>query len=174
MKEIKFACPQCGQHIACDRDYVDMCLLCPSCGHPMEVPRLSPGEAEHPEICLVASTPTPKRRFTSHLPAIDVWTEHQWEERCLQAAGPAQQLPAWLVCALGTLVVAAVLKAVLAPVWGIVLSVLLGTVLSCYLLAKNRTIADPKNVAGTIGLFLLAVPALALGLLFIGCATGCR
>ena len=41
MSEIKFACPHCSQHVACDRDYADMCVVCPSCGKPMEVPRLS-------------------------------------------------------------------------------------------------------------------------------------
>ena len=50
MKEIKFACPQCGQHIACDRDYADMCIA---------VPRVQPADgsaaAEHLRGCPLGS-----------------------------------------------------------------------------------------------------------------------
>ena len=36
---IKFACPNCGQHIEADSDMVGMDLDCPVCGHPFRVPR---------------------------------------------------------------------------------------------------------------------------------------
>jgi hypothetical protein len=180
MKEIKFACPGCGQHIACDRDYADMCIVCPACNQPMEVPRLITSEAVHSEACIVASIPTPKQRFASRIPTIDLWTENEWDERYRAANTEPQQTPAWVVSALGTLIAAAVLKAGLAPGWAVVLCVLAGSALSCYLLAENRTLTNASPGLSTaggvatlvlkIGLVLLAIPVLALGVLFIGCA----
>jgi hypothetical protein len=178
MKEIKFACPQCGQHIACDRDYADMCIVCPACGQPMEVPRLSAVAASHPDLCLVASTPTPKQRFSSRIPTIGLWTEKEWEERYRAATTQPQQTPAWLVSALGTVVLAAILKAGLAPGWTVVLCVVTGTALSCYLLAKNRTLTNESSVSATVGglvylmlWLVLGIPVVAVGVIFVGC--GC-
>src|SRR5215471_10298253 len=80
MSEIKFACPHCSQHIACDRDYADMCIVCPTCGQPMEVPLLTATEASHPELCVVASTPRPRQHLSSRIPTIDLWKEDEWKE----------------------------------------------------------------------------------------------
>ena len=107
MSEIKFACPHCAQHIACDRDYADMCIVCPTCGQPMEVPRLSAAEPSHPDMCVMASIPRPKQRFTSRIPTIDLWKENEWEERYRAAATPSQQTPVWVLSALGTVIAAA-------------------------------------------------------------------
>lgn len=180
MSEVKFACPHCGQHIACDGGYADMCIVCPSCGQPMEVPRLSVAEASHPDMCVVASIPQPKQRFASRIPTIDLWKEDEWEERYRAAATPPQQMPMWLVSALGTVIAAAVLRASLAPTWAIVLCVLAGSGLSCFFVAKGQK--DPQasgaytglegvgSVMVRIFLVLLAIPVVALGVLFIGCA----
>jgi hypothetical protein len=180
MSEIKFACPHCGQHIACDRDYVDMCIVCPTCGKPMEVPRLSAAEASHPDMCLVASIPQPRQRFTSRIPTIDLWKEDEWEERYRAATAPAQQTPAWLLSALGTVIAAALLKATMMPAWAVILCVLAGTGLSCFFVAKGQSISGEPAAypgAGAVGsaivrifLVLLAIPFVALGVLFIGCA----
>ena len=179
MSEIKFACPHCGQHIACDRDYVDMCIVCPICGQPMEVPRLSAAEASHPDMCVVASIPQPKQRFTSRIPTIDLWKEDEWEERYRAAATPPQQTPVWLLSALGTVIAAALLKATLAPAWAIVLCLLAGTALSCVFVAKGQTVPEASaaypgagavvSVIVRIFLVLLAIPVVALGVLFVGC-----
>ena len=180
MSEIKFACPHCGQHIACDRDYADLCIVCPACGQSMEVPRLSAAAPSHPDMCVVASIPQSKQRFTARIPTIGLWKEEEWEERYRAAATPPQQTPVWLLSALGTVIAAALLKATLAPAWAIVLCVLAGTGLSCFFVAKGRTIpetsaAHPKlgavvSVVTYIWLLLLAIPFVALGVLFIGCA----
>src|SRR5512137_2248189 len=124
MSEIKFACPHCGQHIACDRDYVDMCIVCPTCGKPMEVPRLSAAEASHPDMCVVASIPQPRQRFISRIPTIDLWKEEEWEERYRAAVTPAQQTPLWLLSAMGTVIAAALLKATMMPAWAVILCLL--------------------------------------------------
>jgi hypothetical protein len=39
--EVKFACPHCAQHIACDPAYCGTRIECPSCRCQMMVPRLS-------------------------------------------------------------------------------------------------------------------------------------
>jgi hypothetical protein len=177
MSEVKFACPHCRQHIACDSDYADMCIVCPSCQKPMEVPRLSAADASHPAMYLVASVPAPKQRFSSRIPTIDLWREKEWDERYRAMTTPEQPTPAWVMSGVGTLIAAAVLKAARAPAWGIILCVLAGTALSAYLVYKRRMIATvPLGTAGTfvkviagIGLLILAIPAVALGILFIGC-----
>jgi hypothetical protein len=182
MIEIKFACPHCAQHVACDRDYADMCIVCPACGQPMEVPRLSAAERLHPDICVVASTPQPKQRFASRIPTIDLWKEDEWEERYQAAATAPEQTPAWALSALGTLIVAALLKAAMLPFWEIALCVLAGTVLSCWLLAKGQTVAasphsgrgDAFSAVVHIVLLLLIIPLVALGLLFVGCVVCAR
>lgn len=181
MSEVKFACPHCGQHIACDRGYVDMCIVCPTCGKPMEVPRLSAAEASHPDMYLVASVPQPKQRFTSRIPTIGMWTEEEWEERYRAASTPPQQMPVWLMSAMGTVIAAAILKAILSPNWAIVLCVLAGTGLSCFFVARGQRVPGTSAVypelgrlVGLVVLVLFAIPVVALGVLFIGCARSCQ
>jgi hypothetical protein len=182
MSEIKFACPHCGQHIACNPDYADMCIVCPTCHQPMEVPRLDTAGAAHPDIYLVASIPKPRQRLSSRIPTIDLWREREWEAHYLAAAEPAQQTPARLVCAGGTLIAAMLLRAGQQPLWAVVACVAIGTVLSCVLLAKGKTVAAPLpglsglspvlSIVVWIGLLLLAIPGAAVVILFVGC-TAC-
>jgi hypothetical protein len=146
----------------------------------MEVPRLSTAEASHPDMCVVASTPQPRQRFTSRIPTIDLWKEEEWEERYRAAVTPAQQTPLWLLSAMGTVIAAALLKATMMPAWAVILCLLAGTGLSCYFVAKGQTVPlAPAAYSGSgavgsaivrIFLVLLAIPFVALGVLFIGCA----
>jgi hypothetical protein len=142
----------------------------------MEVPRLSAAEASHPDMCVVASVPQPKQRFTSRIPTIGLWTEEEWEERYRAAATPPQQMPVWLVSAMGTVIAAALLKASLAPTWAIVLCVFAGTGLSCFFVARGQRVPGTSAIYPELGrlisivfLVILAIPAVALGVLFIGC-----
>lgn len=179
MSEIKFACPHCGQHITCDAGYADLSIQCPTCNRPMEVPRLSALDPAHPDLCLVAEKPRPKPRLAARIPTIDVWTEPEWTERYRAATTPPERIPAWIVSALGTVIAAALVRAAQAPTWVIILSVVGGSGLSCLLLMKQQSLptdapssVDLTGVLGTlakIGLVLLAIPVIALGVLFIGC-----
>ena len=176
MSEIKFACPSCGQHIACDRDYADMCIVCPECHQPMEVPRLSAAAPSHPDLCLVASRPAPKRRMSSRIPTIDLWTEREWEQRYSETASQPQQTPAWIISALGTIIGAAILRAMQVTNPIIIVLIVAGTALSCYLMATKQAVQGESPNAGrvvslvlTIGLLILAIPVVALGVLFLGC-----
>ena len=96
MSEIKFACPHCAQHVACDGDYADMCIVCPGCGKPLVGPILSATDAAHPDICLVAATPVPRQKFRSRVPMLDPWTEDEWEKHFSAVTGEEpRRTPLW-------------------------------------------------------------------------------
>lgn len=96
MSEIKFACPHCAQHVACDSDYADMCIVCPGCGKPMVVPILSAMDAAHPNLCLVAATPVPRQKFRSRIPTLNLWTEEDWAEHYEATTGESpRRVPLW-------------------------------------------------------------------------------
>lgn len=173
MSEIRFACPHCQQHIACDPGYVDMCIVCPGCGKPMVVPVLSASETAHAGTCIVASIPTPKRRLTSRVPTIDVWGREEWAEHLQavdQTASPP--MPLWALSALVTLILAVFLRALAAQPWMIFACVALGTILSVVLFLKGGTMKSSSSIYQVLGwvlLLIVAIPALAVGVLFIGC-----
>jgi hypothetical protein len=178
MSEIKFACPHCAQHIACESDYADMCIVCPGCGKPMLVPILSAVDAAHPDLCLVAAIPAPRQKFRSHLPMLDPWTEEEWEQNVRSKAHePSGQTPFWIVSALVTIVLAAALRAG-GTGWGaIVVTLVVGSLLSGYLLRRagagsweGASIGDAVGRGVTaVFVVMLAIPLVALGVLFIGC-----
>lgn len=58
MSEIKFACPGCQQHIACDTGYSGMEISCPACKAKMIVPQL-PGTPPPPPRLSIGSTAPP-------------------------------------------------------------------------------------------------------------------
>jgi len=97
MSEIKFACPHCRQHIACDGDYADLCIVCPSCGKTMGVPLVTASGATHPEMCVVASVPVRRQRSRSRVPILDPWTEEDWAEHFKRTTGEApRRVPLWV------------------------------------------------------------------------------
>lgn len=178
MSEIKFACPHCAQHVACDSDYADMCIVCPGCGNPMVVPILSAMDAAHPDICLVAAIPAPRQKFRSHLPLLDPWTEDEWEKHSRAKAGePSGNVPHWIVSSLLTIVLAAVLRASGTGWFAIVVVLVVGSLLSGYLMRKaGAESLGGASVANAIGqglmavlMVMLAIPLIALGILFVGC-----
>jgi len=172
MSEIKFACPQCRQHIACDGDFHDLWIDCPSCGQTLVVPRMTTADAARPGGLIVASSPSARPRTTSHIPTLQPWTEANWAEHTRQQGGALpDQAPIWAAALFGTLVVAFVLKLDRVGWMPILACLVLGGAISGVLLAKR----DPSG-AGEIlkGLaFVLAaiitVPIVGLGLLFLGC-----
>lgn len=183
MSEVKFACPHCSQRIACDGDYADMCIVCPACGKPMVVPILSATDAAHPDICLVATTLTRKQKFRSRIPMLDPWTEEDWEEHASALAGePSGRTPLWMVSSLLTIVLAAVLRASGAGWVAVVIALVVGTLLSGYLLRKaGAGSMDGAALTDAVGrglgaglLLILAIPLIALGVLFVGCGMACR
>jgi hypothetical protein len=58
MSDIKFSCPQCGQHISCDAPWSGHQIQCPACQGSLVVPRIqTPPAATEP----VATSPAPGR-----------------------------------------------------------------------------------------------------------------
>ena len=48
MSDIKFSCPQCGQHITCDELCMGMEVQCPGCQQTLTVPQIAPAPAAPP------------------------------------------------------------------------------------------------------------------------------
>src|SRR5437879_965139 len=48
MPELKFACPGCGQHIACDELWGGHTIQCPTCKQDLRVPQRFPAAAPPP------------------------------------------------------------------------------------------------------------------------------
>ncbi len=176
MSEIKFACPHCNQHIACDSAYADLSIDCPSCGKPMVVPRLSGAEPKDSGMVVVASTSRAAPPVLSRPPVVKARTEEEWARR----AGPSETgaegaVTAWMGAALATLIIAAILRSHSMGSAVIFVWVIVGSIITGILLAKGGT----KGVRGILkgfGLMLAAIivlPLLALSILFIGC-TACH
>ena len=65
MNEIKFACPHCHQHIACDEGYCGYQIACPACEGAMIVPKLATFGLRAPanlSLALPVATPVPTER----------------------------------------------------------------------------------------------------------------
>ena len=63
MNEIKFACPHCGQHIACDEGYCGYQIACPACEGAMIAPKLAAfgyGAPSKLSLALPVATPVPR------------------------------------------------------------------------------------------------------------------
>jgi len=176
MSEIRFACPYCDQHIACDGDYGGLSIDCPGCGNTMVVPRLSAADSSHPAILLVASktSPGPKPDTLSPLPTVTAWTEEQWAEHSKEINGSEDgNMPHWMAAFFATLMVAFVLKighAGLLPILG---CLFLGGVISALLLAKSqKRVYNIFTALTLIVAIVCLLPVIALGILFVGCM-GC-
>ena len=173
MSEIKFACPHCQQHIACDPGFAEMCIVCPTCGKPMVVPVLSASDSGHPEMCVVASLPMPRRKLTAHIPQLHVWQAEEWEEHLrANEATAVPQIPRWVVCAFGTTIVVGFLYALIGRPWIVASALILGIALCCYFAVKggNTNTQSPVYQAlGWVLVVILGIPVILVGVAFVGC-----
>ena len=60
MSDIKFSCPQCGQHITCDPNWMGHQLSCPACQNQITVPQV-PVAAPRPAAPQVRMVADPSR-----------------------------------------------------------------------------------------------------------------
>jgi hypothetical protein len=80
MSDIKFACPHCDQHIACDESHGGRVLQCPACLGAMRIPQVA-RVATPDQLRLAASAPG-----AGHTPlyptvaTFDPWTEEEWNQ----------------------------------------------------------------------------------------------
>ena len=133
---------------------------------------------------MAAATPAPQQKLPSRIPALDFWTEEEWEEHASAKAGaPSGRTPLWIVSSLGTIILAAVLRAGDTGTPAIIVTVVVGSLLSGYLARKagggsvGDALAADANVFGrmllTALMVMLAIPLIAFAVLFVGCG-GCR
>jgi DNA-directed RNA polymerase subunit RPC12/RpoP len=76
MSDVRFACPYCGQHIACDRSYSGNAIDCPSCGARITVPQVIHIVSERTPIPV--ALPTPRERD------LGLWSEEVWRKHVRQ------------------------------------------------------------------------------------------
>ncbi len=171
--EIKFGCPHCSQHIACDAGYRDFTIDCPACGNSMVVPHLTAADPSHPPMLVVASRPGPKRPESAAPPVLKAWTESEWERHSKEFSGRAEKTaPHWILAFIGTIIAAFVLQINHAGPWAIILCLIAGGVLSGVFIARDRKSAEAHALIKGLGIALvvaLLIPIVALGILFIGC-----
>src|SRR5258705_12363499 len=138
VNDIKFACPYCSQHIACDAGYRDFTIDCPACGNSLVVPHLRATDPEHPVMVIVASTPAPKRPESGPIPLPGLWSAQEWAQRSreLGQAAPEKTAPHWVLSFLGMLILLFILRIRHSPVWMLILCLVAGTALSALLMAK--------------------------------------
>ena len=126
MSEIKFACPHCSQHIACDGGYDGLGIECPSCGGTMVVPRLSAADSTHSAMVIVASTSASKPRESQQIPPPRFLGEWKWMDQShANTRDSLTEAPLWMASLVLTFVVAFVVGVKgmkMAPViWSLVL-----------------------------------------------------
>ena len=89
MREIKFACPHCSQHIACDEAYCSYQIPCPACQGGLIVPRLAAfgfGMASaNLSLALPVATPVPGEVAATL--SRTAWSEREWDRHVAEAEG---------------------------------------------------------------------------------------
>jgi len=177
MSDIRFACPYCHQHIACDADYSDSSIDCPACGSSMVVPRLSNSGSDHPAMVLVASTPSPKHIAPERMDTLRGWTEEEWAQHLRKIGeGNTGEAPHWALSLVVTIIILFILRINHAGAGSIIACLILGAAISGVLMAKQRSSAGAYVVLKGLGIgvaLCLLLPVVALAILFIGCMA-CR
>jgi hypothetical protein len=176
MSDIKFACPHCSQHITCDAHYCDAAIDCPACGNEMIVPRLTASDSAHPPMLLVASPPGPKRPASRSSPVVHALTEQEWAEHTRNFTGTEKTAPLWLLNLVGALIIAFVLKINRAGIWPITICLIIGALLSAFLMVRDLRSAAAYSLLKGLSIVLalcIFVPLIAIGILFVGCM-GCH
>ena len=90
MTEIKFACPHCQQHIACDAGYCRYQIRCPACEGGLIVPRLAAfgfGAAENLSLALPIATPVPRQASGGVSGSPAAWSEKEWNRHVAETEG---------------------------------------------------------------------------------------
>ena len=70
MSDIRFACPFCTQHIACDRSFSGSDIDCPACGARITVPR--------PVVIVDKRAPISVAFPAPHSTDLGLWSEEAW------------------------------------------------------------------------------------------------
>jgi len=171
--DIKFGCPYCQQHIACDAGYRDFTIDCPACGNSLVVPHLTPSDPAHPAMVIVASSPAPARPEPAVVPLANLRSAQEWAQRSRQLAFAAEKTaPHWVLSFMGMLILLFILRIHHSPIWLLILCLVGGTGLSVLLMAKDRKSTEAYSLLRGLGIaaaLCVLIPVIAVGILFIGC-----
>jgi hypothetical protein len=85
MNEIKFACPHCNQHIACDENYGGCQISCPACQNEMIVPH-----AAHADLKIASAAMKSARSAALYArpSKTEFWTEEAWQRHVADLTQP--------------------------------------------------------------------------------------
>jgi hypothetical protein len=80
MSDVRFACPFCSQHIACDRSFTGSAIDCPACGRRITAPKpLAVGDRGVPIPVALPAAPAFEK--------LGLWTEEAWAEHARKNPG---------------------------------------------------------------------------------------
>jgi hypothetical protein len=173
MSEIKFACPHCSQHIACEDMYCGERISCPGCEKELLVPQRSafiPLQSGNITMALPVAF---KERPQTRAVGLDLWSEKEWDDRASQmgVVKSASLLPLWILLFLPFVVA-------LISVMHHTRLAAIGTWFILCALAGGFYLAKSQKKSGgwlVVMGFLYSIAALvfyvivAFGLLFVGC-----
>jgi len=103
-------------------------------------------------------------------------TAREWAEHAGKLGESAKTAPLWLLSSIVALIIAFILKINRAGIWPIMICLLVGAVLSAFLLIKDLKSAAAYSVLKGLSIVLalcIFIPVIAIGILFIGCL-GCH
>src|SRR5437764_10371545 len=92
MSEVKFACPNCTQHILCDDAYCGNPIACPACGQELFVPRLATFTPPQAGKLALALPVAAKSKVEPRAPKLHVWTAEEWDRQALESSGEREDL----------------------------------------------------------------------------------
>jgi len=173
MSEIKFACPHCCQHIACDELYCGEGIGCPGCGRVLFVPPLAafiPLQAGNLTMALpVAFKEQPQPRSAT----LDLWSEERWARHASESRDQQQPnlLPLWVLLLLPFFVAFILITHRAGPAAVAFCFILCALASGIYLAANQHKPGVGKVLMGVLYSFaaLCVYVVLSFGLLFVGC-----
>jgi hypothetical protein len=156
MSDVRFACPFCSQHIACDTSYSGAPIDCPSCGCRINVPK--PLAVDDSHIPIPVAEPA-----QSSSGKLNLWTEDDWQNHVRRSPGwfalegrraVLPQLPVLLALMLPGLVI---VRANSTIMW---LAIVAGALISGYVTRRDLVASD--------GHMIIAAGAFLIGMVYYG------
>lgn len=173
MSEIKFACPHCFLHIACDDLYCGERIDCPGCGRELFIPpRAAFVPLQAGNMTLMPPVAF-KERLYPRSATLDLWSEQRWAQHTSESREHQQPilLPLWVLLLL-PFFVTFILLTHRAGVAAVELCFILCALLFGFYLAKIKNNSGLGMIlAGLLYSFamIFVYIILAFGLLFVGC-----
>jgi len=173
MSEIKFACPHCSQHIACEDICCGESIDCPGCGREMFVPRQAAFIPLQEGKITVALPVASKERQYPRSAALDLWSEEEWERHAskMEVHQHPNLLPLWVFLLLPFFSAFILIRYRMGAV-AVGIGFVLCALASGFYLAKIQQKPGVRMIlmGGLYSFAALGVyVAMSFGLLFVGC-----